>query len=369
MVLALVLLLAVPMGTVFAQQAPAFEGTAVVSDGNSKGDSITVKLANATAPAAGREYVAWLSDDAQTERVRLGVIDVNAAREGALTFGPGSTGYNNTAPVNLAKYNRMFITSEAAGSKVATPAGAIVYLDVIPIAAAEHIRHLLIAWPAGSSKGILTNLREQLALAKQHAVLSSQATTMANMQTHAKHVVNIIEGTTGPNFAASFGNPGDGQGVLLHASDRKHAGFAATAAPSETVLAQHAALVSTAGKNAADYATLARNEALRAINAKSLDIAGFSLAYVIGVLDNAINGIDSNADGTITAQEGGAVTAYIEAQLMQTFTLQAGTQLPPPGNVGDPAIPVMAQIALALSVLLLAGGAASMVAARRKVRS
>ena len=75
-------------------------------------------------------------------------------------------------------------------------------------------------------------------------------------------MINIIEGTDGPNYDASFGDPGDGLGVLAHAADRKHAGFAAGAAEDDAVIGTHGQLVDQYGKNAADWATLARDTAL-----------------------------------------------------------------------------------------------------------
>ena len=58
-------------------------------------------------------------------------------------------------------------------------------------------------------------------------------------------------------------------------------------------------------------------------------------------------------------QEGGADQAYVEAQLMATYTLEPGAPAPSEPvlpEVGDSLVPLLAQIALVASLVLLVGG-------------
>ena len=125
-----------------------------------------------------------------------------------------------------------------------------------------HIRHLLSDWPPGTLVGILTNLKQQLDVAITHANLALNSTTLNDVFLHTHHAINIIEGPSGANYDASFGDPGDGQGVFLHATDRKHSGFAASAAPGDTVINTRANLVEVSGQHTAGQSTVARDVAV-----------------------------------------------------------------------------------------------------------
>jgi outer membrane biosynthesis protein TonB len=106
-------------------------------------------------------------------------------------------------------------------------------------------------------------------------------------------------------------------------------------------VAHYAATVEAVGKNVEDNATNARNEALLAIKEADLSLAKYAVAGVVGFLDVALNGTDKDADGTIEAiaGEGGTTQAHLEAQLMATFTLEAGA-LATPTPVPPTATPV-----------------------------
>jgi len=74
----------------------------------------------------------------------------------------------------------------------------------------------------GTPKGIAVGLREQAWLAFVHARLAVQSKKLSDVQLHAEHVVNIIEGVGGPNYGdldknGTADNPGDGFGVLNYA--------------------------------------------------------------------------------------------------------------------------------------------------------
>lgn len=63
------------------------------------------------------------------------------------------------------------------------------------------------------------SLLGQIGHAATHAEFSLNSSDLAGRQRHAHHVVNIIEGAAGPNFDASWGNPGDGHGAVVYARE------------------------------------------------------------------------------------------------------------------------------------------------------
>ena len=380
-VLAVVALAILPAGLAQAQEETT--GTAVISDSvdgsvPAAGGSITYKMANVTAPAAGSVLVGWLvSDDGDTK-----------LNTGAMTVATdGTIHHHYTSPTgqNLIHTNdKVVITLEAeADADAAGPAGPAMFSHLIPAGGIAHIRHLLTNWPPGADNGILTDLKVQLDAAILHATLAKNSTTLDDIRKHAHRVINIIEGADGANYDASFGDPGDGIGVLAHAANRKHGPFASGAAAEDAVIVVGALLVDTTGKNAADWATLARDIALNdVLPTDNIDLAKIFLGpgggSVVSTLEAARNGFDADDDGTIEAiaGEGGAEQAYVQAQLMATFTLLPG---PPPApatagsggpsiglpSVGDTSVPRLAQFGLIVAIVLLGTGGALLVRGRR----
>ena len=264
-------------------------------------------------------------------------------------------------------YNKAVITVEPIPDNDPGPSTVVLAIHEIPVAAMAHIRHLLTDWKVPAGTGILTNLKTELALALLHSRLADDVTTLAGVKQHIEHVVNIIEGPAGANFGdldgnGSTQNPGDGVGALVHAADRKHAGFASSAAPDDTVMADHAAKVMEYGGDAETWAMQARDEALRALTQTDILFAKLVLGGTIGLLDTALNG---NAN----TGEGGADQAYVEGQLMATYTLMPGAPTPtsePEGPAtGGVFMPAAARMALALAALLLVSGGLLVLSGRR----
>ena len=217
--LALSLLMLMPVGLVHAQDGVA-AGTAVIWDDMSLSDAITYSMTDVPAPAVGREYVGWLISDDGSIKLNTGPMTVGTDGSIAHTF--DSSNSRHTGDNLILGYDKVVITDEAAGDDPDAPAGPAVFHHVVPSGAMAHIRHLLATWPPDADKGILTNLREQLDVAILHATLAQGSDSIENIRLHAHHVINIIEGADGANYDVSFGDPGDGLGVLLHADDRKH---------------------------------------------------------------------------------------------------------------------------------------------------
>ena len=297
--------------------------------------------------------------DATLASLRVGDLAINSHQAGAPanyttcgTIPAGSSFYSGENLIH--NFSKVVVTIEPVPDSNPGPSGVVAFSHVIPFGGITHIRHLLTNWPPGTDKGILTNLQGQLDKAILHANLSKRSATMEDVIKHAHHVINIVEGEDRPNFDGSFGNPGDGIGVLNHAVDRKHAGFASKAVPDDDVMAFHAGRVDVAGTRAGELATEARDIALNSVlPAGSLVEAkiflGPGAGTVLSALEAARSGSDGDGDGNITiesfqagADQVGAAQAYMEAQLMATYTLTRGA--PPPAKVVPTAVPTQAPV-------------------------
>lgn len=373
---ALILLMSVPAGLVQAQQVTLFDtvsgsGTAIISDGEPSlndiaGDTITYSMTDVTPPADGMVYVGWLVSDDGSIKLNTGVLTVESdGSVSGMFMSPDGENFIDT-------YNKVVITSEEeANADAVEPAGDAVFSHEVPIDAITHIRHLLTSWPP-TDNGILMDLKEQIALAITHAELAGDASDIDGVLLHTRHVINIIEGEAGDNFDAASGTPtgGDGIGVLAHAQNRKHAEFAADEASDDEVIAEHAALVKSYGANAEMWAAGARDAALDILDETSMIVAKTLLSTVTGPLDAALNGIDATGDG-------GAAAAYVEAQMMALYSIEPGApgatdsggQPGGPGiglpGVGDPAIPMLAQMGLIAALVFLGAGGIVLLRGRR----
>ena len=414
LLLALLTLLAVPVAV--EAQTPtqpvltsagslAGTGTAVIWDDQSLSDSITTSMAGVTPPAEGTAYEGWLvSDDGEAE-MSVGIMTVI---DGSIshTFGSASEGY--TGENLIAGFNTFVITVESVPDDDPGSSSNVAFGYSVPLDGIAHIRHLLSDWPSGSGVGIITNLEAQLDIAIQHAELAAASDTIEDVQNHMHQVINVIEGAEGANYDASFSDPGDGIGVIAPAQDSKHRPLAATAVPDDTVIGEHALLVEASGANVENWANEARDIALTVIGTPNLELAKIFVGpggkTVVSTLIAARNGFDADGDGTVGsgASEGGANQAYVEAQLMATYTLAPGTpvQVVPtpapeptpvptpapeptpvptpaalqptaPGlpGVGDDSVPIVAQLALLAAVVLLGTGGIFMVRGRRSKKS
>ena len=321
--------------------APIASNTAVIRDDQALSDSITYSTnISVTTTNAGYAFEGWLVSDDGAITTSTGVMEVSG----------GVTDHQYTSPTgeNLVHgYSKVIITEEPVPDPDPSPSGIVAFSHQVPLAAMAHIRHLLANWPPGAAKGILTNLKEQLAVAIVHANLALNSTTLDGARLHAHHVINIIEGADGANYDASFGDPGDGVGVLIHASDRKHAGFAASAVSGEPYIVNGAVRVEADGANAEDWAVQARDQALLALDQASTTQASLLMTQVLGFLDAALNGLDADGDGTIESisGEGGARQAYVEAQRMATYDFGIFAAPPPPAEPPPPEVEVITVIA------------------------
>ena len=224
-----------------------------------------------------------------------------------------------------------------------------------------HIRHVMSAWkPADDDKGLAVGSREQTNIALTHANLSVNSASLADIQNHAHHVINIVEGSSGDNYDVSFGDPGDGFGVLKYAADaNKHSGFAAGADGASGNVALHSVHVQDTSSNVVTWATQARDKALEALATTDVATAKAAMVEAQGLLDSALNGKDGSNAPVIDG--GGAKTAYQHGQLMAGYSPVFGTT-PPSGlqvaapATGDTTVGVVVKMGLIAALILVSMG-------------
>ena len=389
LVLALLLLLAVPTTVVVAQMSALGEGTATVFDDAGMSDGLKVSLTGVSAPASGKEYAVWLTDAKQTALLRVGTLDVGDDGSASLTFDSGSDGYNGDNLLDT--YVGWAISIEDAGSSPDRPANQGEVSEVFDEYMVGQMRTLVMS---------MSDLKAQLEVASMHAGLAVGAETIEDVKSHAQHVVNVIEGSDGANYDDGGGDPGDGAGVLGHVDTAKAAASMVGASGEDgSTRAMYASKAHTSATNAAMYAMMARDAALSALAQDDVDLAKIFVGpggkTVISLLEAASNGFDANGDTEIGEGEGGAMQGYTEAQMTVSWTARAGglpalptptpmptatptpTPLPPqptaPGlpGVGDnTASPVvLLAIIVAAAALLTVGGAISIMDRTRRVRN
>ena len=392
-----VLVMVVLAGVVLAQEpaqssALVGEGTAVIWDDVALSDAITFSMTGVTSPVPGTSYEGWVKMGSVEKSTGVMAIAAN-----------GSINHSASMGENLIlNYDHVVITIEPVPDNDPKPSGIVAFSASIDSEPIKHIRHLLADWPSGSGVGILTNLQTQLNVAITHANLAKNSDTIADVHKHIEHVVNIIEGENGDNYGDLDGNGavedfGDGIGVLNHAANRTHAGFASVGLPEASDVATHGALVDEYVMNISDWATFARDQAIKALGTTQVSLAkifvGPGADSVITLLGSALNGSDIEGPG--------ASQAYVEAQRMATYTFQVVPPTPtptpvpptptpgptatpfptpvpptptptpvpdevaPPTSVGDPTIPLLAQIGLIVSLAILAGASTLVLRGRR----
>lgn len=337
-------------------------GTAVFRDSSpGLSDMLVVELTNLPALSGEEVYEGWLVTDDGSDKLSVGVFAVG---EG------GSVSHTFTHPnhVNLASiYDKFVITVEPIDDPDPdNPSGVVPFSDIIPTAGMFHIRHLIYSWAGnppyasgaheGDPKGITVGLWEQTNVALTHATLAVNSGTLDGIKLHAQHVINIVEGAEGANFDISVGNPGDGFGVFNYAADaRMHAEFIVAAVPSNITFVVFEPQVSESSDNVANWAGLARDNALSALESNSITTAQAHITNSQTLLERALNGWDADRDGKVEAilGEGGATQAQISAQNMGTFNPTVPTE---PPKTGDISFSTFAMIALAAGAVLVVGG-------------
>ena len=314
-------------------------GTATIRDDKAQSDKIVIALTGLPA-VAGKTLVGWLvSDDGKTF-VNTGVLTPD---------GSGNINATYTSPTgqNIAGlYNKFIVSAEDPSNAAATaPAGQVV-AEAINAApeALMHVRHDIYQWDAAPNKtGLTVGTLSQAKLLSQHAHLLQDAVKAGNLdmaKLHAEHVVNIVEGSKGADYGdlnknGKTDNPGDGFGVLEYAKQgAQHAGFAASTADANDYVKLHSMHVVDTSNNVIDWATQAKDAALKVLAAADIAAASPFADTAVKNADLALNG---NSTKPVKG-EGGATTAYEHAQNMASFTVGATNPAPAPAPTGTAAM-------------------------------
>ena len=394
---ALTLLFAFSLGTVLAQEPVLissegdFEGSAVIHDDEALSDAITFKMTNVPKLDEGLAYAGWLVSDDESSTLKTGAMILD---DGSIDHVYDSLTLGYTGENLIRGYDKVIVTVESLEAEILEPSGDVVFSYKVPADVMEHVRNLVTDWPPGAGTGILTNLISQLEVALAHANVAADKSSIADVRRQMELAVNAIEGPDGDNYGdldgdGNIDDEGDGVGVVARARQRRETGFILNPSFDDTLIMAHLVGVELDGLNVETLADEAVTEALLALDEVVLDRAKVSAAGVAGFIEAALKGVDADASDVIDSVEGegGAEQAYVQAQLMATYSLQVGpiptptptptpvlptatpTPIPPTAtptpiptpvapSVGDPAVPAAAQFGLLFALVLLVGGAA-----------
>ena len=147
-------------------------------------------------------------------------------------------------------------------------------------------------------------------------------------------MLDIIEGAHGSHYQQLGGTctlqnvtaVGDGFGLLGQgylSGTEKHASFATGLPDATSAMHQHAALMDIALTNITGWVTKIEQDAL-ILHTHPTDMA--LVQEIVALADDAYHGVDVNGDGQIDPVKGeaGAVTAFLQGQLMATVLLTPG---------------------------------------------
>lgn len=82
-----------------------------------------------------------------------------------------------------------------------------------------------------SAQGIEAGVAAQWKTSVQHSKFSQDYNSVKESTTHLQHVINCLEGPTGPGFEGGAGNPCQGQGAGLMVDSKKAGSKYASAVP------------------------------------------------------------------------------------------------------------------------------------------
>ncbi len=234
-----------PEGTQPTPLSPtsASVGTAGFRDQLAAADQFFLTLSGIPTPPDGQAYQGWLLGDDGT-MLSTGIISLAPDGSAALTWN------SPTSENLLIRYAQFQITLEPLTGST-PPTDKVVFSGSLEGAALETARRLFVknggepATPLETAFAI--GLRAETDLAVQHvtnAVNAAAIGALDEMRAHLEHVINILEGASGPHFGDHDGhgtaeNPGDGFGVV------EYAGQMSTLLPEDTAIVEINASIQT----------------------------------------------------------------------------------------------------------------------------
>ncbi|MGZ3616320.1 MAG: protein kinase domain-containing protein [Ktedonobacteraceae bacterium] len=292
-------------------------------------DALSIVVHGLDTPPAGSEYAVWLINQDSEAVVALGTLKMNN-QTGSLTY----SGANSNV---LSPGDKFEITQEQGA--VVAPAGKVILTGTFPIKSFAHVGHLLIDYPPTPGKiGLMVGVLEQTHLLDiQAAVLqneaSSQNTTAISCE--AQSMLDIIEGKHGSNYKQldesctlqNVTTTGDGFGLQgkkgYLTGSTAHAGYAISQPDATNTMHIHTALMDVSLSNINGWLTTIDQDAF-ILRTHPTDAS--KIEEIVRLADYAYHGVDVNGDGQIdpVPGEAGAITAFQQAQLIATLTLNSG---------------------------------------------
>jgi serine/threonine protein kinase len=282
-------------------------------------------------PPAGFQYDAWFINDKNEEVLPLGTLAAGQQSFSLAFHGKNSNGQTDSNLLTAG--DKLEITLEQTAAKV--PAGQVVLVGAFPPKAFEHIQHLLVGFPETPGKiGLLVGALDQTRLLNIQAdVLQSLSTSRDTVAIGCvvQSIIDIVEGVHGPHYrpltatcaSKNVTATGDGYGLLgkgylLGATE--HATFAINQPDATNAMHLHGGLMATALSNIKGWATTIDQDAL-SLRKNAADLA--KVREIAMLADAAYHGVDANGNGQIdpVVGEAGALTAYLQGQLMPTLSL------------------------------------------------
>jgi tRNA A-37 threonylcarbamoyl transferase component Bud32 len=311
-------------------------------DGTAPGDQVTISTSSLKAPPQGSQYEAWLIQDDGEQRISLGVIAFDGQDQGSLAFVAGDR-------QNLVgKYRTLEITREPDPDPSPNSSNEVAFSGSLPPGGLTHVRHLLFSFNATPGKvGFLRGLEADTLLldeAARQMLASFEAGDQAGLARHAEGMLNVILGSQNEEYKdwnedGAIDDPGDGYGLLLNGENVgyiqgtfTHAGLALTSPDATQNMLAYGQQVRDCAANLDTWTPQLRDQLRTILNTSfnSPELEG-RVREAVALADKIRNGIDANGDQKIepVSGEGGAVTAYEQAQYMADMTIVPGASQAP----------------------------------------
>lgn len=277
-------------------------GEVLFTTSASPGDTLVLNVRDLP---GGARYAAWLRQ-LDGELLFVGEIIRDA-------FGTGTLTYTNAEGRMLpAHYNAMLITSETSFEGTPTPgAGTLIYEGNVPSAVSEGLNEIFVASKQGiDGRSLIESALLEANTARDHAGLASGAVDTGNvtaMTIHAEHTVNILTGGEADLDGDGAGqNPGRKVGVYAMIDRIEALVQAAAQSPDANRQVQsNAEFLRVCLVNARSRADGVQERERLLLVADAVDDGVRQAALESNqLMDDLIDGIDANENGSIEPFEG-----------------------------------------------------------------
>ncbi len=321
-----------------AQATPA--GTINFRDDLQLTDQLVINFTVLPPPPSGKVFFGWVQNSSDGKTSRVG--QVIPGTDGVVSFRFSDPNKGNL----LANYDKFLVTQETLDPTPSAPSSAVAYSGQLPGPSLIHIRHLLVSFPATPNKiGLEVGLREQTTILRRHTEFmldALKANDLATVKLHAEHLVNLIEGSKGPDYGdlnkdGQVTNPGDGYGLFKNGDQlgyldgsKEHANLAARAVGATADIKLHASHVGITVDNASGWVSTIRDRSLAVLKVNNIASATPMVQEISTLANQTLNGVDLKGDGQIlpVPGSGGVITSYQHSQLMAAIPLYVPGQEP-----------------------------------------